>query len=40
MFYGEFDVWIYEVEVFLKFVDFIFPNGTVGIISIPEALFD
>ena len=39
-FYGKFDVWIYGIEVLLKFVDFIFPGGTVDIINIPEPPFD
>ena len=39
-FYGEFDVWIYGIEEFLKLVDLIFPGGTVDIINIPEPLFD
>ena len=34
-FYGEFDVWIYGIEMPLKLVDMIFPGGTVDIISIP-----
>ena len=32
-------MWIYGAEV-LKFVDLIFPGGTVDIINIPESLFD
>ena len=39
-FCGEFDVWIYGVEVMLKFVDTILPGGTVDIINIPEPAFD
>ena len=38
--YGELDVLIYGVEVLLKFVDLIFPGGTVGIINISELPFD
>ena len=33
-------MWIYGTEVLLKFVDLIFPGGTVDIINIPEPLFD
>ena len=39
-FYGEFNVWIYGIEVLLKFVDLIFPGGTVDIINIPAPPFD
>ena len=39
-FYGEFDVWIYGIEVLLKFVDLIFPGGTVDIINMPEPPLD
>ena len=39
-FYGEFEVWIYGIEVLLKFVDLIFPSGTVDIINIPEPSLD
>ena len=39
-FYGEVDVWICETEVVLKFVDLIFPGGTVDIINIPEPPFN
>ena len=39
-FYGRFDVWIYGIEVLLKFVDLIFPGGTVDVITIPEQPFD
>ena len=39
-FYGEFGAWIYGIEVLLKFVDLIFPGGTVDIINIPESPFD
>ena len=39
-FCGEFDVLIYGIEVLLKFVDLIFPGGTVDIISIPEPPLD
>ena len=39
-FYGEFDVWIYGVEVLMKFVDLAFPGGTVDIINIPKPPFD
>ena len=39
-FYGEFDVGIYGIEVLLKFVDLIFPGGTVDIINIPEPPLD
>ena len=39
-FYGEFDVWIYGIEVLLKIVDLIFPGGTVDIINIPEPPLD
>ena len=39
-FYGKFDVWIYGVEVPLKFVELIFPGGTVDIINTPEPPFD
>ena len=39
-FYVEFDVCIYGIEVHLKFVDLIFPDGTVDIINIPEPSFD
>ena len=39
-FYGEFDVWIYGIEVLLKFADLILPGGTVDIINIPEPPFD
>ena len=39
-FYGEFDVWIYGIEVLLKFVELIFPSGTVDIINIPEQPLD
>ena len=35
-FNGEFDVWIYGIEVLLKFVDLIFPGGTVDIINMPK----
>ena len=35
-FYDEVYVWIYRVEVLLKFVVLIFPGGTVDIINIPE----
>ena len=34
--YGEFGVWIYGFEMLLKFVDLIFPGGTVDTINIPE----
>ena len=30
------DVWTYGIEVLLKFVDLIFPGGTVDIINVPE----
>ena len=39
-FFGEFDVWIYEIEVLLKLVDLTFPCGTVDIINIPEPPLD
>ena len=39
-FYGEFDVWIYGMEVLLKLVDLIFPDGTVDIMNIPEPPHD
>ena len=39
-FYGEFDVWVYGNEVFLKFVDLIFHGNTVDIMDIPESTFD
>ena len=39
-FYGKFHVWIYRIEVLLKFVDLIFPGGTVDIINIPEPPLD
>ena len=39
-YYGVFDVWIYEVEMLMKFVDLIFSGGTVDIINIPEPSFD
>ena len=39
-FYGEFDVWIYGIQVLLKFVDLIFLGGTVEIINISEPPFD
>ena len=29
-------MWVYVIEVLLKFVDLIFPGGTVDIIDIPE----
>ena len=32
--------WIYGIEVLLKFVDLIFPGGTVDIINIPEPPLD
>ena len=32
-------VWIYGGEVLLKFVDLLFPGGTVDIINIPEPPF-
>ena len=35
-FYGEYDVWIYGIKVLFKFLDLIFPGGTVDIISMPE----
>ena len=35
-FYGEFDVWIYGIEMLLKLVDLIVPGSTVDIINIPE----
>ena len=35
-----FDVWICGIEVLLKFVDLIFPGGTVDIINIPEPPLD
>ena len=37
---GKFDVWIYGMKVLLKFVDLIFPGGTVDIINIPEPPLD
>ena len=39
-FYGEFDVWIYGIEVLLKSVDYIFPGDTVDIMNIPEPPLD
>ena len=39
-FCGEFDVWIYGIEVLLMFVDLIIPIGTVDIINIPGPQFD
>ena len=39
-FCGEFDVWIYGIEVLLKFVDLIFSGGTVDIINIHEPQLD
>ena len=39
-FYGKFGVWMYGVEVLLKFVDLIFPGCTVDIINIPDPPFD
>ena len=38
--YSEPDVWIYGIEVLLKFVDLIFSGGTVDIINIPEPPLD
>ena len=40
MFYGEFDVWIYGIEVLFKFVDLIFSGGTVDNINISEPPLD
>ena len=39
-FYDKFDVWIYGIEVLLKFVDLIFPGGIVDIIIMPEPSLD
>ena len=39
-FHGEFDVWICGIKVPLKFVDLIFPGGTVDITNIPEPPLD
>ena len=39
-FLGEFDAWTYGIKVLLKFVDLIFPVGTVDIINIPKPPFD
>ena len=38
-FCGKFNVWIYGIEVLLKFVDLVFPGGTVDIINIPDLPF-
>ena len=35
-----FDVWIYGIEVFSKFVDLIFPGCTVNIINISKPPLD
>ena len=35
-----FDVWIYGIDMLLKFVDLIFPGSTVDIINIPEPPLD
>ena len=35
-YYGEFDMWIYGIEVLLEFVDLIFPGSIVDIINMPE----
>ena len=37
-FYGKFDAWIYGSEELLKFVDLIFPGGTMDIINIHGTL--
>ena len=39
-FCGKFDVWIYGIEVLLKFVDLVFTGGTVDIINICESPFN